>query len=186
MSSKLLFGGAFTCVLPSCSVDISQIRQVPDNQEVFAHLETDQSVLIELLEYSGDVQGTQAAEYYFNDLAESNQSRDQKIESVSEIPKEQIALHQCCDAYRLIGCQRVSKFRDEAAASEPPHKVHTEMFLLRLPQHTTDILLTFNDPYPDLASRQHAAKWTSEDFYRICVSLKLVDLSIFPENVVAH
>ena len=40
----------------------SQIRQVPDNQEVFAHLETDQSVLIELLEYSGDVQGTQAAE----------------------------------------------------------------------------------------------------------------------------
>lgn len=33
--------------------NFSDIRQIPDNQEVFAHPITDQSIIIEILEYVG-------------------------------------------------------------------------------------------------------------------------------------
>ena len=32
-------------------VCISDVREIPDNQEVFAHSHTDQSIIIEILEY---------------------------------------------------------------------------------------------------------------------------------------
>ena len=30
---------------------VSDVREIPDNQEVFAHSHTDQSIIIEILEY---------------------------------------------------------------------------------------------------------------------------------------
>ena len=32
-------------------VCVSDVREIPDNQEVFAHSHTDQSIIIEILEY---------------------------------------------------------------------------------------------------------------------------------------
>jgi hypothetical protein len=42
---------------------ISEVRQIPDNQEVLVHEETDQSIVIELLEYEEAVDGEQAVKY---------------------------------------------------------------------------------------------------------------------------
>ncbi|MGH0181945.1 UNVERIFIED_CONTAM: hypothetical protein FKN15_007342 [Acipenser sinensis] len=41
----------------------SELREIPDNQEVFAHSHTDQSIIVELLEYQGHVTGRDAARY---------------------------------------------------------------------------------------------------------------------------
>lgn len=41
----------------------SELREIPDNQEVFAHSSTDQSIIVELLEYEGLVEDGAAARY---------------------------------------------------------------------------------------------------------------------------
>jgi hypothetical protein len=58
-----LFGGALSCLLPPGAKDVSEVRQIPDNQEVLVHEETDQSIVIELLEYEEAVDGEQAVKY---------------------------------------------------------------------------------------------------------------------------
>ena len=47
----------------------------------------------------------------------------------------------CSAAYWLVGQQRVSKFKESAR-----NEINIHMVLYRLPQFTTDILITFNDP----------------------------------------
>ena len=41
----------------------STIRDIPDNQEVFVHSSTDQSIMFDILEYQGHVEGAEAARY---------------------------------------------------------------------------------------------------------------------------
>ena len=45
-----LFGGSLSIKLPNNFQDVSEIRQVPDNQEVFVFNNSDASIIIELLE----------------------------------------------------------------------------------------------------------------------------------------
>ncbi|XP_073874631.1 ran guanine nucleotide release factor isoform X3 [Macaca fascicularis] len=56
-----LFGGAFSAILPTGAIDVSDLRPVPDNQEVFCHPVTDQSLIVELLELQAHVHGEAAA-----------------------------------------------------------------------------------------------------------------------------
>ena len=41
------------------------MRDVPDNQEVFAHSKSDQSLIFDILQYEKDVTDEQAAEYEY-------------------------------------------------------------------------------------------------------------------------
>lgn len=41
----------------------SELREIPDNQEVFAHDHSDQSIIVELLELQNHVQNEDAARY---------------------------------------------------------------------------------------------------------------------------
>ena len=52
-----LFGGTFSAILPPGAIDVSDLRPVPDNQEVFCHPVTDQSLIVELLELQAHMQG---------------------------------------------------------------------------------------------------------------------------------
>jgi hypothetical protein len=40
----------------------SKVREVPDNQEVFAHMKTDQSIIFDIMQYETSVTDDQAAE----------------------------------------------------------------------------------------------------------------------------
>ncbi|CAG8475340.1 32077_t:CDS:2 [Racocetra persica] len=50
-ASRGLFGGAIVADIPSRFSDVSEIREVADNQEVFADINSDQSIIIEILQY---------------------------------------------------------------------------------------------------------------------------------------
>ena len=53
---RSLFGGAFTCRIPSHYMDISAVRDIPDHQEVMAEEgPAGRSVIVELLQYQADV-----------------------------------------------------------------------------------------------------------------------------------
>ncbi|KAJ3390878.1 hypothetical protein HDU92_000238 [Lobulomyces angularis] len=60
-----------------------RLREVPDNQEVFADINTDQSLIIELFDYNNDAvlkrQFPCFAEYYFEELAEFNEISKENI-----------------------------------------------------------------------------------------------------------
>ena len=51
---------------------------IPNNQEVFTDIENDTQLIIEIVEYS-DISDAESAAYYFNDLAEQNESTDNTI-----------------------------------------------------------------------------------------------------------
>ncbi|KAJ8266090.1 hypothetical protein GJAV_G00125760 [Gymnothorax javanicus] len=180
-----LFGGALAAVIPHSAGDVSELREVPDNQEVFAHEHTDQSFIVEMLEYQAQVQDAEAARYHFDDLAGSNEASgvgSSEVIRVEALDKSELSLQDCSCAFLLSGIQRVSKFNEEAK-----NTVNVHLGLFRLPQYSTDILVTFNDPTsisPLSSSAAHdgaviAAPWTAQDFLTLLQSLRLLDPGVF-------
>uniref|UniRef100_A0A8D0HT06 RAN guanine nucleotide release factor n=1 Tax=Sphenodon punctatus TaxID=8508 RepID=A0A8D0HT06_SPHPU len=178
-----LFGGAFSAHLPPASVDVSELRQVPDNQEVFVHPSTDQSVIVELLEYQAGVPDDSAARHHFEDLAGS--AAGSEVLSQEPLAPQLLALTGCRSAWCLTARQLVAKFNEEAQ-----NEVRLHLALLRLPQHHTDLLLSFNHPThihplsssataPHASSGPSPAPWTVDDFTTLVCSLRLLDPSIF-------
>ncbi|KAM9386393.1 ran guanine nucleotide release factor isoform 1-T2 [Pholidichthys leucotaenia] len=179
-----LFGGALSALIPHSSTDISKLREIPDNQEVFAHSHTDQSLIVELVEYQGQVADQDAARYHFEDIAGGNKALEpgaHEVLSVAVLPKSDLSLFQCSSAWMLTGTQCVSKFNEEAR-----NKVTLHLGLFRLPQFSTDVLVTFNDPQsisPDSSSASAAGTqtqaWTVQHFHRLLQTLTLHNPGLF-------
>ncbi|XP_034036307.1 ran guanine nucleotide release factor [Thalassophryne amazonica] len=177
-----LFGGALSALLPHSATDVSELREIPDNQEVFAHAHSDQSLIVEMLEFQAQVEDQNAAGYHFEDIAQSNKAIQPgafEVTSVVPLPKSELSLSECSSAWMLTGKQLVSKF-DEAARNT----VILHLGLFRLPQFSTDVLITFNDPMnisPDSSSAgtQSTDPWTLQDFHRVLCSLTLHNPGLF-------
>ncbi|XP_056603187.1 ran guanine nucleotide release factor [Triplophysa dalaica] len=181
--ARPLFGGAFSVVIPPNAQDISELRQIPDNQEVFANSQTDQSIVIELLEYQSQVQDAEAARYHFDDVAATNgavESGSWEIRGVEQLSQSQLSLQECSSAWLLSGAQLVSKFNEQAK-----NTVNIHLCLFRLPQFTTDILVTFNDPVcinplsSSAAGNVAAVPWTLQDFQSVFQSFRLLNHGVF-------
>jgi len=69
-----LFGGALSCKIPSQWRDVSLVRQVPDNQEVYQDCteNTGAVLVIEILEHQSDVSDEEACSFFFRELADAN------------------------------------------------------------------------------------------------------------------
>ncbi|KAM3821845.1 ran guanine nucleotide release factor [Vipera latastei] len=179
-----LFGGAFSARLPPGSLDISEMRQVPDNQEVFVHPSTDQSIIVELLEYQAGVADENAARFHFEDIA--GNSANSEILSQTQFAPALLAFEGCSSSWQLVGHQQVAKFNEEAK-----NDVSVHLVLLRLPQYGTDLLVTFNDPTwinPLSTSAAQSTEvplalsqppWTVEHFHAFVCSLRLLDPGLF-------
>ncbi|XP_028654193.1 ran guanine nucleotide release factor [Erpetoichthys calabaricus] len=187
ISGKYFFSGYFSGVLPHGYKDISEVRDIPDNQEVFVHPHTDQSIIIELLEYQEHVGDAVAAKYHFEDLASSNEasnSGNSEVISVEPISKEEISLQECSSAWFLTGRQLVAKFNEEVK-----NTVNIYLGLFRLPQYTTDIVISFNDPvviHPlsssatsETALDVSTPSWTVEQFRLLLQTFRLLNSSVF-------
>ncbi|XP_067879764.1 ran guanine nucleotide release factor [Heterodontus francisci] len=191
--SHPLFGGSFSAILPPHSIDVSDIREIPDNQEVFIHSGTDQSIIIELLEHQSQVPDQEAARYHFADLTTSNDAagvEGTEILNVEPVSSGQIALQELSSAWLLTGRQRVAKFAEQAR-----NTVNIHLVLFRLPQYSTDILITFNDPtvispfssssmggstaQAGATSANNTPHWTLEQFRNTVQSFRLLDMTIF-------
>ncbi|KAL8248498.1 hypothetical protein R6Q59_005366 [Mikania micrantha] len=66
---RQLFGGAISTTFPLRFQDVSDIRQVPDHQEVFVDPARDESLIIELLEMKHDLADNGSATWFLQDLA---------------------------------------------------------------------------------------------------------------------
>ena len=182
-----LFGGAMSCCIPAAWRDVSDVRQVPDHQEVWQELEG--SVLvIEILQHQDEVDDQSAASFFFHDLAESNgitDSNDYKFESTTTISfPPLIDGSTVCTG---IGLQRIAMGRDydingQRRETQEIRWTRIELCVFRLPHVHTDLLITItgdmpNPNEPPLQS-EDALTWR-EVFQRVVSSIKVRDWQIF-------
>ena len=187
--TKPLFGGALEISLPKRFIDISDFREVPDNQEIFADsANTDQSFIIELLEFQSEVQDANIAQHLFEDLCELNGVPKSHASILSVINVDNEALNEHFPGLfkqGLVGQQRVAKHRD---SNEVANIVNFYLGVVRLRNVHTDLLVTFNDPVvlheqSSSSANSIAVGMDTErslaTFKRVFSSLKVNDYSIF-------
>jgi len=182
---KPLFGGAVRCFIPARFDDVSKVREVPDNQEVFADASTEQSIIIELLESDPQIANSELVKYHFTELASTNNSAQNQIVHIETLDQSNLPhFGQDVIKYSLYGTQQVSKYKEQAL-----NTVNVYMCVIRIPQVTTDILITLNDGVvvnPDSSSVQFIvpdtkpnAEQTMALFKEILRSFRILDYGLF-------
>ncbi|KAJ2376797.1 hypothetical protein IW150_001764 [Coemansia sp. RSA 2607] len=145
-------------------VDVSNLRQVPDHQEVFAHKTTNLSLIVEILDGVDKKECQDALVYHFADVSDINEAKvqvtDKRTVNVDDI--EHVA-----DAAILSASQAAAKFNEKQAENAT-----VLMALLRVPSKTADVLITLNNPPSDT---------TLEKFEATIKTFKIADMSIFAD-----
>ncbi|KAI9018680.1 hypothetical protein CLU79DRAFT_759850 [Phycomyces nitens] len=166
-----LFGGAIVAPIKNSFMDASHFRQVPDNQEVFVDTNTQQSLIIELLEQvSAD--GEESAKFHFGQLASDNDALSFDISSVRTCPPDIVCPllpAETTFVYVLHGSQQVAKFNEEKDGAY--NHVHIVMAVIRLAHARTDVVISINAP--QAVAEKSSEKTTSEE--TMSASLELVD-----------
>ncbi|CAN6275912.1 unnamed protein product [Urochloa humidicola] len=76
---RALFGGAISTAFPARFQDVSNIREVPDHQEVFVDPDRDESLIFELLDLKGEVDDAGSALWFLRDIANEQDAGDNMV-----------------------------------------------------------------------------------------------------------
>ncbi|ORX91419.1 Ran GTPase binding protein [Basidiobolus meristosporus CBS 931.73] len=185
LANKELFGGAITTYVPTTFIDISQLREVPDNQEVYVDTNTDQSVIVELLELAEEAADADCASYHFKQIAEHNDaSAENQILKVVQLEDSEVPnLPKDAKKYLLVGRQTISKYNESDPNARNVVNIYLAVF--RIPKITTDIIVSYNHPVvigPTSSSRDTQAGSVDEvenNFKKILASFNINDWSLF-------
>jgi len=145
--TRALYGGAMSVAVPCTFNDVSDFREVPDHQEVFADAERDASVIVEINEFE-EVKDGEAAEHHMRDYAAAAgcAPEDVAVELTQELSAEDVPGLADAPGVHMVGIvalQRIAKFKEGDAAK---NCVRVFMAVLRLPHVRSDILLIVNTP----------------------------------------
>ncbi|KAI9487932.1 hypothetical protein BDB00DRAFT_964455 [Zychaea mexicana] len=146
METRPLYGGAISCAVANSFLDASQVRQIPDNQEVFVDTETQQSLIIELLE-PVEAEDERIARLHFEQLARDNEAAATEILKLERIPTETATPRlppSTTNVHVLRGNQKVAKF--DEAKKMAFNTVQIMMAVVRLQQVSTDLVISINAP----------------------------------------
>ncbi|RWA08575.1 hypothetical protein EKO27_g6542 [Xylaria grammica] len=161
-----LFGGALVCDLPKRFADVSRLREVPDNQEVYIDKEGFSSIIIEINERVGDegstpeIDGraltTHLEEVVGEDIEglkvwNTTPTQFSKLDSTPANPCASRAHSEDIPAYTLIATLSPHT-STEAESGAPQAKAAPDftaiiLTLVRLERERTDILITVNVPH---------------------------------------
>eukprot|EP00577_Skeletonema_sp_RCC1716_P025372 CAMPEP_0113420328 /NCGR_PEP_ID=MMETSP0013_2-20120614/27270_1 /TAXON_ID=2843 ORGANISM="Skeletonema costatum, Strain 1716" /NCGR_SAMPLE_ID=MMETSP0013_2 /ASSEMBLY_ACC=CAM_ASM_000158 /LENGTH=183 /DNA_ID=CAMNT_0000307801 /DNA_START=73 /DNA_END=621 /DNA_ORIENTATION=- /assembly_acc=CAM_ASM_000158 len=152
--SRELFGGAMACRIPSTWRDVSQVRQVPDNQEVYQDCseESGAVLVVEILEHQSDVKNEDAPTFFFADLADANGvSQDdltiQPNDMVFSVKDEDATKQRYFQKFSLSTQQSDSHACIAVGKQQVSEKsLRIEMCVLRLTNVTTDLMITLSIP----------------------------------------
>ncbi|KAI6779456.1 ran guanine nucleotide release factor-like protein [Emericellopsis cladophorae] len=146
-----LYGGAITCDLPEHYADVSKLRQVPDNQEVWIDKDGFTSIIFDIVERVGEpgsspqIDGRALTTHLEDLVGEDTEGLKVWNTAETEFSRLEPNKHGRLPAYTLIATQQPqAASRDRAAA---PDFTAIVMTLLRLEEKETDILMTINVPH---------------------------------------
>ncbi|KAL2129484.1 hypothetical protein VTI74DRAFT_7693 [Chaetomium olivicolor] len=149
--STRLFGGALTCDLPENFADVSMIRKVPDNQEVYLDKDGFTSIIFDITEWvdtpgDGLERDGKALTIHLEDLV-GDDVDTVKVWNTTETQFSK--LDESIPAYTLIATQtpHPRKPEDEAPRRSAPDFTALILTLVRLEKEKTDILITINVPH---------------------------------------
>lgn len=179
--SEVIDGGAITCDLPVDWKDVSEIRQVPDHQEVYVGPgDDDPCFIIEILEYQDSVPDEEAAKYFFDDLAASNGSS--KTSFFDQPPVAPADGSAPLNMFVGVGMQRFGRGRDRNGNVGNPQPnqddvdVEIELCVVRLRHVETDLLLTMSRTKGRFAAD---TQQLSEEFRRVLSTIQILDWDLF-------
>ncbi|KAI0189582.1 ran-interacting Mog1 protein [Xylaria flabelliformis] len=151
-----LFGGALVCDLPTKFADVSRLRQVPDNQEVYIDKDGFTSIIIEINERVGgdgstaEVDGRALTTHLEEVVGEDVEG----LKVWNTTPTQFSKLDEDIPAYTLIATLTPNApSSKEAGSSSGAPRPGTPDFtaiiltLVRLERERTDILITVNVPH---------------------------------------
>jgi len=142
---KSLFGGAIFTTFPDRFQDVSNIREVPDHQEVLVDPSRDESLIFELLDLKGEVDDAGGALWFLQDIANEQDAGDNLVVEHSGT-LELAALHlgeAPAVAATAVGQLAVSKGRQ---GREAQNIVRIYLANIRLKNAATDVLITAYEP----------------------------------------
>ena len=196
LEERPLFGGAMRCLVPCLYIDASEVRQVPDNQEVFLDGgPSDMSLVIELtqpIDLSDNLtrppidtsrtsitpaMQTSRAVAHFAALAADNTAASAEILRFAQVDCASVQSMGSTDGTLswevLLGVQTVAKF----GKARDSVRVRIALGCLHLPlPHDVDILVTLNRPPCESGPTDDDLQTAIE---RVTASLKLDDPALF-------
>ncbi|KAI0906962.1 hypothetical protein F4823DRAFT_605224 [Ustulina deusta] len=153
--STPLFGGALVCELPTNFADVSKLRQVPDNQEVYIDKDGFTSIIVEINERVGDDGSTAEIDgrALTTHLEEIVGDHAERLRVWNTTPTQFSKLDEDIPAYTLIATLTpyVPPSTETDSASAPranaPDFTAIILTLVRLEREHTDLLITVNVPH---------------------------------------
>ncbi|KAJ4309083.1 hypothetical protein N0V94_009088 [Neodidymelliopsis sp. IMI 364377] len=135
-----LYGGAITVDLPSTFADTSQIREVPDHQEVYLDLQGYSSIVVEILEYVEKNSDEEALQYHFADLIDEE-------DSSNVLEQGRAVMKKLSDKtiYTIRSIQTPPP--NTNPNRKVPEFVYIHLLLLRLKEQGTDLMVQINIPH---------------------------------------
>eukprot|EP00262_Sarcandra_glabra_P019290 TRINITY_DN7219_c0_g1_i4.p1 TRINITY_DN7219_c0_g1~~TRINITY_DN7219_c0_g1_i4.p1 ORF type:complete len:167 (-),score=30.79 TRINITY_DN7219_c0_g1_i4:530-1030(-) len=140
-----LFGGAISSVFPLRFQDVSNIREVPDHQEVFGVPSRDESLVFELLDLKSEVEDSGSAVWFLHDLAvEQDAEGSMVIEQSSPLDADSLRFRDVPAVVTTTVAQMsISK---ERQGREAQNLVKVYLANIRLKEVSTDVLITAYEP----------------------------------------
>ncbi|KAF5739249.1 ran guanine nucleotide release factor [Tripterygium wilfordii] len=144
-TERPLFGGAISSAFPVRFQDVSNIRQVPDHQEVFVDPARDESLIFELLDFKHDVGDVGSAAWFLQDLATEQDAEGCTMIEQSGVIEAPGLCHRGIPAVvtTAVGQMAISKGRQ---GREAQNIVKVYLANLRLKEVGTDVLVTAYEP----------------------------------------
>jgi hypothetical protein len=183
-----LYGGAITALIPTMMQDASDIRQVPDHQEVFLDKGSNNSLIIEILESTAHrdlVNSKDRIILHWNDILEANQCAKSQLLSEAEEHTSKSGAIGDFKVQTVTGVQAISKFN-----RNDYDVVLVFMGALLWDKFETDLVVTFHcvleENVSDLSNFDrivNKAKELKEQqrnvFRKVLQSIELKDASLF-------
>ncbi|XP_020216664.1 ran guanine nucleotide release factor [Cajanus cajan] len=140
-----LYGGKISSTFPNRFQDVSNIREVPNHQEVFVDPSRDESLIFELLELKPDVADNGSAAWFLQDLAREQDAEGSVVIGQSGVLEAPGLMYNNSPAVvtTAVGQMAISKGRQ---GREAQNIVKVYLANLRLKGVETDVLVTAYEP----------------------------------------
>ncbi|KAK2991384.1 hypothetical protein RJ640_007848 [Escallonia rubra] len=142
---RALFGGAIASAFPLRFQDISNVREVPDNQEGFVDPTHDESLIFELLELKAGVADNGSATWFLQDLAREQDAEGNVVIEQSGVFQAEGLRFRNMPAVvtTAVGQMAISKGRQ---GREAQNLVRVYLANIRLKEVETDVVIVANEP----------------------------------------
>ncbi|KAL9584108.1 MAG: hypothetical protein Q9212_002316 [Teloschistes hypoglaucus] len=139
-----LFGGAITANLPAGYADVSNIREVPDHQEIYLDASGFSSIVIEIAErVTEPPTDDQALRFHFEDIVDEQDSSRVWRTDIASFPN----LPQNTPCLTLVATTTPPLTTNGNTRALTPTFVAILLTLIRLEPQSTDLIVTVNIPH---------------------------------------